>query len=787
MFEEKLSVWDWLVLRWNSPRWRRRVRLLAAGVLAALGVVFLVTLPGSGDWIPIFLLAVVFLILGLRIEVPEEPLPLSPELREETQTEEITPREKPSGVEAGTAPPEPRKKIGVLAILRLPLAAFAAFCAQWVSEVHPLPIESSQRLGWILFGLAFLLVVWTLLAGDVALALESTRGTGSKPGFDIRRLGFFVCAIFFGLLAYWGFWGGMFRLLPLIMLALAVVYWWIALADYSGGIGETILSAPSAAATRIRAAVNSVRKGVTITGSWTVLVVLCFVGLVVYRTYNIAAVPPEMTSDHIEKLINVADILQGRTYIFFGNNGGREALEFYLIAAVSQILGTGITFLSLKIVSISMGILMLPFLYLLGKELADRRVGLVAMILGGVGYWPDMISRIGLRFPLAMLFSAATLYFFFRALRRRRWNDFLWAGLMLGIGMYGYTSIRIVPVALAVVAGLFLIHPSSKGSRGWAVLGFLVTMATVALLFIPFLRYAVDFPGDFWLRTITRIVPSEGPLQNPVGTFFSNVKNALLMFSWNDGVGWFNCVPLRPALDIVTGGLFALGVFGLAVHTVKKRSWEAASLILLIPVLLLPSIMALAIPNENPHLARASAAIPITFLLPAVALVLLLDYLKGLVPGRNGRYLAALAAAALIFFAARQDFDLTQRQYPAVYRENSQNASEIGTFMLKFYSTIGRPEDAYLIPYPYWVDDRIVNVYAGFPILSHHVINPGDIPGFAFSGRPTVFLLLAQDTDDLHALQEKFPTGYYGTVVSAFPGKDFMFFLVPGTPIAANP
>jgi hypothetical protein len=787
MFEEKLSLWDWLVLRWSSPRVRRMVRLLAAGVLAALGVVFLATDPGSGDWIPLFLLAVVFLILGLRIEVPEEPLPLAPELREEAQAREIIPGEKPSVVEAGTAPSERRKKIGVLALLRLPLAALAAFYGQWVSDVHPLPIESSQRLGWVLFGLAFLLVVWTLLAGDVALALESTRGTGSKPLFDIRRFGFFVCAIIFGLLAYWGFWGGMFRLLPLILLAIALVYWWIALADYSGGIGETILSTAAAAASRIRAAVNSLRNGVTITGSWNLLVVLSFVALVVYRTYNIAAIPPEMTSDHIEKLINVVDILQGRTYIFFGNNGGREALEFYLIAAVSQILGTGISFLSLKIVSISMGILMLPFLYLLGKELADRRVGLVAMILGGVGYWPDMISRIGLRFPLAMLFTAATLYFFFRALRRRRWNDFLWAGLALGIGMYGYTPIRIVPVALAVVAGLFLIHPSSKGSRGWAVLGFLVTMATVAMLFIPFLRYAVDFPGDFWLRTITRIVPSEGPLQNPVGIFFSNVKNALLMFSWNDGVGWFNCVPLRPALDIVTGGLFALGVFGMAVHTIKKRSWEAASLILLIPVLLLPSIMALGIPDENPHLARAAAAIPITFLLPAFAFVLILDYLKGLAPGRNGWFLAALAAATLIFFAARQDFDLTQRQYPAVYRGNSQNASEIGTFMLKFDTTIGRPEDAYLIPYPYWVDDRIVNVYAGFPILSHHIINPEDIPGFAFSGRPTVFLLLAEDKDDLHALQEKFPTGYYGTVVSAFPGKDFVFYLVPGTPIAANP
>jgi hypothetical protein len=252
-------------------------------------------------------------------------------------------------------------------------------------------------------------------------------------------------------------------------------------------------------------------------------------------------------------------------------------------------------------------------------------------------------------------------------------------------------------------------------------------------------------------------------------------------------VGWFNCVPLRPALDIVTGALFSMGVFGMGVYAVKKRSWEAAALILLIPVLLLPTILSLAMPNENPSLARATAAVPISFLLPAFSLVLVMDYLKGLTPGGSGRYLAGLAAAVLILLAARQDFDLTQNQYPAVYRGNVQNASEIGQFMREFSISIGRPEDTYLIPYPYWIDDRIMNIYAGFPISSKHYLFPADLPTFVFSGRPTLFMLLATDTDDLHTLQNEFPTGYYGTVVSAYPGKDFVYFLVPGTPNAAIP
>jgi hypothetical protein len=453
-----------------------------------------------------------------------------------------------------------------------------------------------------------------------------------------------------------------------------------------------------------------------------------------------------------------------------------------LVALVSQLLGTGISFLSLKIVSIAVGLATLPFLYLLGKELADRRVGLLAMILCGVAYWPDMISRIGLQLPLAMLFTAATVYFFLVALRRRRWNYFLWAGIALGIGLYGYMPIRIVPVVLALAVGLFLLHPSSKGSRWWGVAGFLLTGFTAFLLFIPFIRYAVDLPDVSWLTTITRIVPGQGNVVDPIGVFFGNLSNALQLFNWNDGVGWFNCVPLRPALDIVTGALFPLGVISTLVFFLRKRSWEGLFLILAIPVLLLPSVLMLAEPIANPSLARANTAVPIVFLLPALSLVMVLDYLRGLLAGSSGRWIGALLAAFLIFLAAAQNFDLTQRQYPEVYRENVQNASEIGAFIDRFAHSIGRYDDAFLVSYPYWVDDRLVSIYAGEPIDHSFLMQPENIAGFQPTGRPTLFLLLATDTEDLQALESKFPNGYWRIVPSVYPNYDFVYFLVPGTP-----
>ncbi len=787
MSESELSVWDWLVRQWKTPRWKRAARLLAAGLLAAAGVGYLIAMPGSANWLPLFAGALVFLILGLRIEVPDEPLPVEPEGYEPTG--ELS---APAAGRTAALEPEPGRSDepglgGILAFLRIPLALMIAVSAQWVMDVRPMGVASSQSLGTALYIAAFLIFLWALLSGDAAYPLVSAPGAGRGIKFSRQRLFLLAGGIFFGMLAYAGSAGGVFRPLALLSLAFAIVYWWAALAEYPGSFLDGVSHVFRSVGARIRALGESQQKGILLSW-WSLLIVLSFAALVFARTVDMGSVPPEMTSDHVEKLTNVVEILDGKYSIFFANNGGREPLEFYLVALVAQWLGTGISFLSLKIVSVAVGILTLPFLYLLGREIADRRVGLLAMILGGVAYWPDMISRIGLRLPLAMLFSAATLYFFYKALRRRSWNDFLWAGLALGIGLYGYTPIRAVPLALAVILGLFLLNPVSKGSRKWAVGGSLVALGTMTLLFLPLLRYAVEFPADFWMRTTTRILPGETfSVLDLAKTFAGNVWISLQMFSWNDGVGWFNCVPLRPALDVITGGLFHLGVIGMLVWGFKKANWEALSVVLLLPVLLLPTSLALAIPNENPSLARAIAAVPVVFLMPALTLVLAIDFLRKMIPGRSGIWLGTGFAAALIAAGAVQDFDLTLRQYPQTYRQNVENASELGVFMRNFVNSIGAPEDVYLVPFPYWVDDRIMNIAAGFPINSQHYLFPDQIAGFEFSGRPTLFLLLAGDTESLQALKLKFPEGYHATVVSSFPNHDFIFFVVPGTPVAVNP
>ena len=126
-----------------------------------------------------------------------------------------------------------------------------------------------------------------------------------------------------------------------------------------------------------------------------------------------------MISDHAEKLLDVYDVLNGTFSIFFLRNTGREAFQMYLSAGVALIFGTGISFLTLKIGTAIMGLFTAVYMYFLGKEVGNRWVGLFAFLLCGIGYWPNVISRIGLRFTLYSAFTAPALYYFFKGLRRK--------------------------------------------------------------------------------------------------------------------------------------------------------------------------------------------------------------------------------------------------------------------------------------------------------------------------------------------------------------------------------
>jgi len=501
-----------------------------------------------------------------------------------------------------------------------------------------------------------------------------------------------------------------------------------------------------------------------------------------FRTYRLADVPPEMVSDHAEKLLDVSDVLNGQASIYFPRNTGREAFQMYLSAAVVLLFGTGLSFLSLKIGTVLGGLFTLPYIYLLGKEIGNRRIGLWALAFAGIAYWPNLISRIALRFTLYPLFFAPTFYYLVRGLRRSNRNDFILSGVFLGIGLHGYSPFRLVPLLVVVAVILYMAHLSPRLRRASAVhlgTGLLVLAIFSLVIFLPLLRYALENPEMFSYRAMTRLGSLERPLPGPAWQIFLlNLWNALTMFAWDNGEVWVISVTHRPVLDVVSGALFHLGVLLVGIRYLRKRNWFDLVLLLSIPILMLPSILSLAFPDENPSLNRTAGAIVPVFLLIGLALEGLLGALERGLGGVPGKWAAWGLGLLLLFWSASLNYQLVFQQYQAVYRLSSWNTSEMGRVVRDFADSVGSPENAWLVAYPHWADSRLVAINAGYPtrdiaLWPEHFADTLPLPG------SKLFLINPQDGADLDALRQLYPAGVLKEYTSQVETKDFLVFYVP--------
>ncbi|MFZ5858090.1 MAG: ArnT family glycosyltransferase [Chloroflexota bacterium] len=491
-----------------------------------------------------------------------------------------------------------------------------------------------------------------------------------------------------------------------------------------------------------------------------------------FRFHHLAQVPAEPFSDHAEKILDVYDITQGETRIFFPRNTGREAIQFYWTLFVAAIFQTGLTFQSLKIGTALLGFLTLPFIYQLGKEIANRRAGLLAMLFAGVAYWPNVISRVGLRFSLYPLFVAPTFYFLLRGLRTRNRNDFILSGIFLGLGLHGYTPFRIVPLLVLVTVLLYISTQVDRYTRKQVVLNSGILAGSALVVFLPLLRYALTNPDQFWFRASSRALAA-----NSIPIFISNLWNALLMFNVNDGNIFVNSIAHRPALDVVTGALFVIGL----ILILTRRNFSDLWLVAAILTLILPSVFSLAFPDENPALNRAGGALVPVFVLVGMTLDGLLTRLSvGLT--RSGERVIAAGVVGILFAAsAIQNYDLVFRQYDEQYQRVVWRTSEMGAVIEEF----GHPDRVWIVPYEQWVDTRLPGLWAGIPnrdfgLPRERLVDTLQLPApklFIFKASPKADAF--DDAATLEVLRELYPQGELSLHESEPWWQSFWVYFVP--------
>jgi hypothetical protein len=693
------------------------------------------------------------------------PIPTAVETPQESQgVEDQSPLQTTSTEENNapvveTEPPGRKFSIPWLSLLALGIALIAQI------SLEPRP-NRTWLPGVILYLLAAICLVWAAWRGDWNAA-EPPEPQDHPEDYRVRARWLYI-SLPLALAAFLALGGNKFNTLNLTLWILTIVF--TILAFWQGEY-------PFAGWLRwLREHLHLPWK--LSISAWTLIILGAVIFVVFFRTYRVEQVPPEMVSDHAEKLLDVWDVLHGQTSIFFPRNTGREAIQMYLTAGIIKLFHTGYTYLSLKIGTILAGLLTLPYLYLLGKEFGNKRVGLFALLFAGMAYWPNVISRAGLRFPLYPLFVAPTLYYLIRGLRTSSRNDFLLAGLFLGIGLHGYTPIRILPLVILVIIGVYLLHPQAKGKRLQTVSGLLVLVLISLIIFLPLLRFAIEYPSLFDLRAFSRLWTTERPLPGPaLMIFLQNLWNASTMYFWSDGQIWVHSVTNHPALDVISAALYFLGVVLLLVRYIRQRTWQDLILLLSVPLLMLPSILSLAFPDENPALNRLAGAIIPVFLIVAVSLDGLMSAIEKRVPSKTGLTFSWGLATILILFSALGNYDLVFNQYRRAYELSSWNTSEMGQVVHDFGAMYGSTETAYVLPYAYWVDTRLVGMNAGDPARDY-AIPPEQVAATLSDPRPKMFLIYPEDTPDLDLLRQLFPQGFLSMFKSKV-GKDFYIFMVP--------
>lgn len=131
-----------------------------------------------------------------------------------------------------------------------------------------------------------------------------------------------------------------------------------------------------------------------------------------------------------------------------------------------------------------------------------------------------------------------------------------------------------------------------------------------------------------------------------------------------------------------------------------------------------------------------------------------------------------LAAVSL-----RENARLVFEDYYQQFRNNAWNTSEIGGVIRFFSDTVGEQDQAWVVPYPRWVDTRLVGIQAVGEVRDY-ALWPDQIADTVEAPTPKVYLYKPEDEEAIRVLRDLYPDGIVQRYDSAVEGRDFMLYYV---------
>ncbi len=431
---------------------------------------------------------------------------------------------------------------------------------------------------------------------------------------------------------------------------------------------------------------------------WLLLLAIILLGAAL-RLVKIDSIPPGPSFDATFYGLDALDILHGARPVFEATNAGREALFSYLVALIYLFTGPG--GLGIYLASAAVGILTLPAIYLAAREvLADEEDALrewgplAATLFVAVSYWHVQLSRQGVRAILVPFFTALVVYFLWRGLRTGRVAMFAACGVMLGLSMYSYQAIRLVPVLVVAAFVGARLWRTTWPRAAWRNLALVFVLAAVVAL--PLAVYAVNHPQEFNQRVEDALVLNNaGETTTGVQALRDQVVDTLLMYSFRGNDSPIKNIPYHPGLDPFLSALFMLGIL---VAVIRIRRLPYAFLLVWLALLMVPSMLASLGAAEK----RASGTLPSVAILGAIGALVTWEVVRGLFARWTPQVRAVeVGGAALLLVGFAYAGLTTAHDYFVTFGENGDLFThfEAGQAAIgKYIATLPKDQLVYIDP-----------------------------------------------------------------------------------------
>ena len=278
------------------------------------------------------------------------------------------------------------------------------------------------------------------------------------------------------------------------------------------------------------------------------------------RLYKSGEIPPGIWFDEAQNGNEVIRILNNNPLeIFIPRLTMMPAMYFYIAAFFTKLFGVNIE--ALRLVSVFTGVLSIAAFYYLCRHIfRDLNLAFAGAFLLATSRWHITFSRVAFLGMLTLLLVITCFYFYLKASKEGGKSHAVFSGVSMGLALYTFSGANFIPIIIVFHLLFSLFNPKDSCFKKRLFSG-LIVLTVAAVIAAPLAVYALKNPDIFSKRFKDLTIANDIENEKSLMPLLKSAGEHLLMFNFEGDYNGRHNLYKKPMLDMVTGVLFAAGLF----------------------------------------------------------------------------------------------------------------------------------------------------------------------------------------------------------------------------------